>query len=143
LTSSTHKLGAPTERRASVRGVPLDDARDRLVARDEDHVERDERVVHPERVIALAAHHEQHAGVERQMLAVHEAARDPRLRRHDLGDDRDLAARRLDVDLRLRDRRGRLRIRRRRGHRSIFALAGAAASEGDDEHGQPHASTLP
>src|ERR1041385_3626119 len=73
----------------------LDDAGDRHVAGDEDHVERDEGVAHPERPVLLLLHQEQHSLIGRQVLAEHEAALALCGGLDDLHLDRDIALRYL------------------------------------------------
>src|SRR5215472_8998587 len=51
------------------------DADDPPVTRDEDHVEADRRILHPEGMILLGVEEEHHPVVWVEMIAVHEAAR--------------------------------------------------------------------
>ena len=75
ITSSTARTGAAGGNQAVRQrlGV-LCDAHDAAVAANEDHVERDVGVVHPERDRLVVLEVEQHAVAFRQLLAEHQAA---------------------------------------------------------------------
>ena len=75
ITSSTARTGPPEGTRRSDSGSVFSAMRRMRPSRaDEDHVERDVGVVHPEGDRLLALEIEQHAAAFRQFLAEHQAA---------------------------------------------------------------------
>jgi hypothetical protein len=71
------------------RGNVLEDPGDVAIFRDEEHVEREAGVVHPERAGLAILEHEEHAAVFGELAAVHEAAVPVFFGEHGLGlDDR-------------------------------------------------------
>ena len=72
------------DRRLRQRLGAIDDPRHRAVAGDEDHVERDVGVLHPEGDRAVALELEQHAAIHRHEAAIHQPPLARRRRRGDL-----------------------------------------------------------
>lgn len=60
-------------KRGQIHGFGIGDARDRSVCTDEDDIQRDERILHPERHLLRRFVGEQHAAVSAKRLAKHEA----------------------------------------------------------------------
>ncbi len=102
----------------------LDHAHDAAIGADEDHVQRDERVLHPEALDLRLVEDEDHPGVGRQPRAVHEPAGVLLGRQRHLDPKHDLALCRLD-----RDVRGRAGGRRGRRRLLPVALAGGQRDE--------------
>ena len=84
-------------------GVGMD-VLDRAVARDEHHVERDQRVLHPEADRRLLVEVEQHAVIGAELLAVHQSARALGVVQRQLDVELDLARARHDDQRRLLER---------------------------------------
>src|SRR3990172_2138311 len=75
LEDETARYASPARGRRHRLGVrhDSDHAPTLALLLDEDHVEREERVLHPERVIAALREDEEHAVVRAELLAEHEA----------------------------------------------------------------------
>src|SRR3546814_17119829 len=105
---------------------PLVDVEDRAVGLDEQHVERDERVAHPERGHLLLAEIEQHAGIRRHALAEHQATGAAFVAARQFYRDMLRALRRPDPQIAVRQEIGRASYRER-GCRSVEIAVGGVS----------------